>query len=203
MDAKLEALTRKLLDEGVQKAEAEARKILDNAQKEAEDLRKKAESQSVDILARAQDESMALQRRARSEIQMMVRQSRQQLRQELENLLSGRIVQQPVRETLGNADWIAGFMTDLIRHLQWDPKGKLVIAIPEQTSEAWRKQVRESLTKALDQAPVLKPTPGLTAGFQIGKEGEHYRISFSEADFSAYLKQFLTAEFQELIDGEA
>lgn len=201
MDQKLEALTRKLYEEGVQKAESEAQRILAQARKEADAIRLQAERQSVDMLAKARDESAALQRRTRSELHMMSTQARERLRQELESLLTARIVEQPVRESLKDQDLVRQMILDIARHLRTGPDDTLSLALPEETARAWGESLRQRLQEELGRGVALHPAPGLKGGFQIGREGQHFRLSFTEEDFQAYLGQFLSREFQDLIHG--
>lgn len=201
MDQKLEALTRKLYEEGVQKAETEAQRILAQAQKEAEAIRLQAERQAVDIMAQARDESAAIQRRTRSELHMMSTQARERLRQELESLLRVRIVDQPVKEALKDQDLVRRLILDIAGQVQPGTDESLSLALPEETARAWGEAFRQRLQEELGRGLTLHPVPGLKGGFQIGREGQHFRLSFTEEDFQAYLGQFLSREFQDLIHG--
>jgi len=201
MDQKLEALTRKLYDEGVQRAEAEAQRILAKANQDAEAVRLQAERQAVDILAKARDESMALQRRTRSELHMMTTQAREQLRQEMESLLAARVIDAPLKEALRDGDLVRDMILAIASHLKPGPNDTLSLALPEEMVNDWGPKIRVRIAEVLGSEPVIHPLPGLKGGFQIGREGKHYRISFTEEDFQTYLRQFLSREFQDLING--
>lgn len=201
MDPKLEALTRKLYDEGVQKAEAEAQRIIAGAQKEAEEIRIKAERQSVDILSRAQDDALALQRRTRSELQMMATQAKERVRQELEQLLAGTIIDTPVGEAMRDQQLIQHLIREMVSRMQLGAHDALQISLPEEAAREWGALLRQQLHDTLQRDTTVIPVAGMKAGFQIGRAGQHYKLSFSEEDFRAYLRQFLSREYQDLIEG--
>lgn len=202
MDNKLEVLTRKLYEEGIGKAEAEAQKILEKAQKDADAERERAKHQAAAIVARATDEVASIRKRTQSELQMMATQARQKVRLEIENLLRAKSVDEPLREAMKNPGLIQDIILMIIDAMQLDKDDTVHIQLTPEFNESIGQSLKTKVFSVLETTPVINPDNRLKNGFQISREGAQYKISFSEDDFKTYLYQFLSPEFQELLSGE-
>ena len=73
MAEELQSLLDKINAEGVQKAEAEAARIIENAKKQAQEIRSEAEAQAAAAVKDAADQAAALETRAEAAIKQAAR----------------------------------------------------------------------------------------------------------------------------------
>jgi V/A-type H+-transporting ATPase subunit E len=202
MDNKLEVLTRKLYEEGIGKAEAEARKILEKAKQDADLERERANHQAAAIIARATDEAASIRKRTQSELQMMATQARQKVRLEIEQLIRTKAVDEPLREAMKKPELIQDAVLMILDAMQLDASDTVHIQVTPEVQEAIGQALKARIAAVLETEPLVNPDHRLKSGFQISREGSQYKLSFSEEDFKTYLYQFLSPEFQELLGGE-
>ena len=69
-DNKLDILTKKIYEEGIEKAQNDANNILDKAQRSAESIIKEAENKANAIIEKANNDSANLRQRTETEIGM-------------------------------------------------------------------------------------------------------------------------------------
>ena len=90
-DNKLELLTKKIYEEGIEKAQNDAQNILDKAQQEAENIVKEAEEKAKAIMEKAQNESAALRQKTETELGMSAKQAVAALKQQITSLIANNI----------------------------------------------------------------------------------------------------------------
>ena len=89
MENKLDVLTKKLYEEGVDKANQEAEKIIAQAKEKAAKLIAEAEEQAKGIKAGAATEVENMKKKAESEMTLSARQAITALKQSITSLISG------------------------------------------------------------------------------------------------------------------
>ena len=91
MENKLDVLTKKLYEEGVDKANQEAEKIIAQAKEKAAKLIAEAEEQAKGIKAGAETEVENMKKKAESEMTLSARQAITALKQSITSLISGEV----------------------------------------------------------------------------------------------------------------
>ena len=86
-DNKLELLTKKIYEEGIEKAQQDAQDILNKAKNEADNIVKEAENKANAIIEKAQSESAALRQKTETELGMSAKQAVAALKQQITNLI--------------------------------------------------------------------------------------------------------------------
>lgn len=201
MDNKLEVLTQKLYKEGIEKAEVEAQKILTNARKESDAIIKRAEDHASAILSKAEDDASNTAKRSRSELHMMAIQAREKVRQELENMLKVKAIDQPLKASLSDHTFLNQILLQVVSNLKLDKGDNITIELPEAQLKASRETLKQQLHAVLGSEPTLNADHSLRSGFRISKDNQSYKISFTEEDFKTYLYQFVTPDIQDLLNG--
>lgn len=202
MNQKLEVLTQKLYNEGIHRAEIEGKKLIDQARQEAEQIKKQAEKQAAEMVAEAREEIRNHKQRTLSELHMMSTQVVEALRQQISALITERAIDTPVRDALRDENTVSALIQSIARQIKVSSDDTLVIHLPELEAAQWKDKLRQTLTHVLENAPAIHPASGLKSGFQIGRQGENFRISCTDEDFKYYLRSFLSQEFQSLIGSE-
>lgn len=201
MENKLEVLTQKLYKEGIEKAEVEAQKILANARKESDTIIKRAEDHATVILSKAEDDASNTAKRTRSELHMMAIQAREKVRQELENMLKVKAIDQPLKASLSDHTFVNHLLTQVVSSLKLDKGDNITIELPEAQLKESRASLQQQLQAVLASEPTLNADHNLRSGFRISKDNQSYKISFTDEDFKAYLHQFVTPDIQDLLNG--
>ena len=91
MENKLDVLTKKLYDEGVDKANQKAGEIIEKAKQDADKLIADAEAKAKEIKAAAGEDAENLKKKAESEMALSARQAIAALKQAVTDLISGKI----------------------------------------------------------------------------------------------------------------
>ena len=154
MSDKLQELTDRIDREGVEKAEAEAKKILDDAENRGRDIVEAAERKAKEIVNRGRAQAESIGARGRSELAMASRQARNALKQRMTDLLSDAVLDEGIASTLDEKTFLAGIISDLVS--KWDVDNlppELSVILPEKK----RKELDDYLKKALSEDGTASP----------------------------------------------
>ncbi len=195
MDSKIQELTEKLYNEGVEKGREEAVNIVENARKEKEALLKAAHAKSEDILAEAQKGAAAMKKNTESELRLYASQMLNSLRSEVTNLISGKIVNASVKTAFDDKEFMQKMILKLIS--EWPRNERLVIETvdAEALTKYFETQAKETLSKGLE----IKQVNGIPTSFSIAPANGSYKVNFGEKEFIEYLKNFLRPQLIELL----
>ena len=182
----LQGLLEKINRDGVEKAEAEARKIIDDARAKADALIKDAQAQAAQSKADAEKASAAYAERAAETIRQSARDIvigvKDSVTALLENLLA-----KDVEKALG--DSAAQIVTDAIKDLTGPGEircgAKLAAALKSQLSTL------KSFTLTTDEA--------LGAGFTVKTDGGRVEHDFTPETISAELARRLRPDLAKLL----
>jgi V/A-type H+-transporting ATPase subunit E len=194
MDNKVQEITDKIYREGVEKGQAEARKIVDAAEAEKASLLKKAQQEAEKIVADARKAADELNRNTQSELKLYASRAVEALKSEIADIVTNTVVDVAVRETVNN-EWLQKLMLTLAA--DWVTKENVVI----QTADA----VALSLFFAthakdlLDKGVQIEQVNGKPAAFAIMPADKGYKVQFGEAEFAAYFKEFLRPQLFKII----
>ena len=102
MENKIQELTEKLLQDGVEKGKAEAEKIISEAQQKAAQIIEEAKAQAAAIEAEAQKNARALDANTKSEIKMYAAQALNALKSDVTNVVGDKIVKEAAAQVAGD-----------------------------------------------------------------------------------------------------
>ncbi len=199
MDHQLEALTRKLYTEGIQKAESEAGDILAKAQKDADHLLGVARDTADDIRDQANRDAEQLLQRARAELRLATEQTLGSVRTALEGLIRKEVLEQPVSAALHQTDALIEVIKIAIQKMDIPKDGEPRILLSPEDESKVGKPLREGLQHLFQKEPMIQPLPGIRAGFRIQNGEGGYQLSFTDEDFIAFLMPYLSKEVQQIL----
>ena len=195
MDSKIQELTEKLYNEGVEKGQEEADHIIENAQKEKEFLLKNARTEAENIITEASKSAAEMKKNVESELRMYAAQSINALKTEAANLINDQIVSDAVKLAFDDK----AFMQQLILKLvsEWHRKERLVIEVSDAQAlkQYFELHAKELLSKGIE----IKQVNGRATSFSIVAEDGAYRVNFGEKEFVDYFKTFLRPQLIELL----
>ncbi len=195
MENKIQALTEKLLKDGVEKGNAEAEKIIAAANEKAAQIIAEAKVQAEEIEQAAKKNAKGMEENTKSEIKMYAAQALNALKGEVANVVGDQVVKEATAEVVGNKDFMNEFMLKLAE--KWGAGEDIVISTADAAS---LKALFAKKAKALlDKGVKIEQVNGQKTLFTVQPADGSYKVNFGEAEFEEYFKNFLRPQLVEMI----
>lgn len=191
MENKLDILTKKLYDEGVEKAKTEGDGIIGKAQQEAELLVAEAKRQAEVIIARANEEADSLKKKAEAEMVLSARQAVTALKQSVTNLITAKVAGEMAKSGFNDKTYVQELLMTMIKG--WDVASgslDLDVVLPAEEKARFESFVAGQYKELLDKGLGIK-VGNLSEEFVIQPKDGGYQIVFSEALFEAFFSQYM------------
>ena len=194
MENKIQQLTEKIFNEGVEKGKNEATRIMEEAQKKAEAIVKEAQEKAETIVAQAQKEAEELKNNTRSELKLYGAQAVGALKSETANIVTDTIVKSAVKDALAG-DALKNILVKIAE--RWSADEPLVISTSE--AQELKTYFAAQAKQLLDNGVKIEQVNGLKTSFSIAPADGSYKVNFGEAEFEAFIKGFLRPQIVELL----
>ncbi|HON18376.1 MAG TPA: V-type ATP synthase subunit E family protein [Salinivirgaceae bacterium] len=200
MENKLQELTQRIYEEGVNKANQEAQAILNKAKSEAEHILREAKKQAEELLAKATEDAAYLKKNTESELQMSAKHVISSIKQQLTELITTRAIE-TVKETLKDDDFIKQILSIVISEWAAKQEYDLLLILPQNKQNELEKYIESKAKNTLNQGIELQFTNQIKGGFKIGPKDGKYVISFTDEDFENLFKAFARPKLKNLLFG--
>ncbi len=204
MQNKLQELTDKLYTEGLSKGKIEAEELKANAKKEAEEIIAKAKEEYNLILDKAKKDSLDYKIKIENEIKMVSRQTLAKVKQNIEEVVTTKAIQIPVKEAIGSKEFLGSLIKSAIT--SFNPGNSdsvsLDILLPESLKTELDSFIKNDILKQLNATVEFFYDKKIQTGFKIGPKGKGYYISFTDKDFQGLLAQYLKPKTREFLFSE-
>ncbi len=194
MENKIQELTEKIFNEGVEKGKSEATRLIEEAQKRAEAIVNEARENAAAIVAQAQKDAEEINNNTRSELRLFGAQAVGALKSETANIVTDTIVKNAVKEALAG-DALKNILVKIAE--RWSADEPLVISTSE--AEELKAYFAAKAKGLLDKGVKIEQVNGLKTSFSIAPADGSYKVNFGEAEFEAFLKSFLRPQIVELL----
>lgn len=195
MNNKIQELTEKLLNEGVEKGNAEAEKVVASANDKAAQIVADAKAKAEEIIAAAKKDAKGVEENTKNEIKMYAAQAVNALKSEIANVVCQKIVSETTAEVVGNKDFMNEFMLKMAE--KWGAGENIVISTADAASlKALFLKKAKSL---LDKGVKIEQVNGQKALFTVQPADGSYKVNFGEAEFEEYFKNFLRPQLVEML----
>ena len=195
MNNKIQELTEKLLNEGVEKGNAEAEKIVASANDKAAQIVADAKAKAEEIIAAAKKDAKGVEENTKNEIKMYAAQAVNALKSEIANVVCQKIVSETTAEVVGNKAFMNEFMLKMAE--KWGAGENIVISTADAASlKALFLKKAKSL---LDKGVKIEQVNGQKALFTVQPADGSYKVNFGEAEFEEYFKNFLRPQLVEML----
>lgn len=201
MENKLEQLTRKLYDEGLEKGRAEADRLVAEARAEAAKILSEAETEAAAIVRRAEEKAADVEKNSLTEIALAGRQAVAKIKSEIAGLVVARTVSDGVRAASVDASFVRDMLLAVARNWNGADSSKVELSalLPEAKRAELDKTFSEAVGELLKAGIEVGYSDRVKTGFKVGaKEGGYY-ISFSDADLEALLGGYLRDKVYDLL----
>lgn len=201
MENKLQELTQKLYNEGVEKANVEAEKILAEATSEAEKIKQNAEKEAKKIIASAEQKSTEIKKNVDAELNLAAKQTVRTVKQQVTEMIVSKVIDEPVKKAFDDVKFVKEIIETVIKN--WDPKKgetiDLSLLLPADLENEFSKFFTAKTGKELNANLELSFSDSIKGGFKVGPADGSYKISFSEEDFENFFKSYLRPKTIELL----
>lgn len=201
MESKLQELTNKIYSEGIDKANREAASIIENADKEAKMILENAKREAEKLQEKARLETEELRKNVANEVKMSARQAISAVKQQITELITTRLVAEPVKDAFKEKDFVKDIIETVIR--RWDSKSggiDLVLTLPKDDAQKIGSYFDAKTHEALNNVKV-EFDEKMSGGFRIGPGDKSYVLSFTEDDFENFFKSYLRPRTTKLLYG--
>lgn len=195
MDNKIQELTEKIYNEGVEKGKEEAQRIVNEAKETEKKMLAEANKQADQIIADAKKNAQELKNNTEAELKLFARQSVDALKSEITNIITGEIVTSSVKAAFAEKD----FIQKLILQLTEGFAGKEEFTIQVKDAEALRKYAEANAKGLLSKGLKIEQVNGIKTAFVLTPADGSYKISFGEEEFANYFKEFLRPQLVEML----
>lgn len=204
MNDKLQELTHKIYNEGLEKGRKEGEEILEKAKKEADQIIEEARKQADEIKEKAKKEAEELRKNVHSELTISARQSVTAIKQRITELISDKVVKEALGKAFDDKEFIKDVITRLLEN--WSEIEKSNKDVLLFLSEEDRKKLGDALmakaAKKIEGSFEIEFEEGIKSGFKIGPKDGSYKISFTKKDFEHFFKQYLRPRTQKFFSEE-
>ena len=195
MESKIQELTNKLLQEGVERGNAQAEAIIAQANEQAKQIIEAAQAKGAEIEAQAKKDAQALNDHTKSELKMYNAQALNALKTEIANVVNANVVKDAVKEITGDKDFMNNFVLKLAE--KWGAQEDLVISRADAASlkALFAKKAKALLDKGLK----IEQVNGQKTAFTIQPADGSYKVNFGDAEFEDYFKSFLRPQLVDML----
>ena len=192
---KIDELTNKIYQEGVEKGKAEAQRIVEEAQAEAQRIIAEAQGKAQELTAEAEKKAAELDKNTKSELKLYTDQAVNALKSEITTLISDKLLKEGVQKATSSTDFLGEFLVSLAS--RWDEKEQMVISAPE--ADKLKAYFASHAKELLDKGLTIQKINGKDVLFSVSPADGSYKINFGEEEFINYLKDFLRPQLIEML----
>ncbi len=204
MESRLESLTLKIYERGVEKGREDARALVEKAREEGAEILVQAKAEAEALLRTAREEALGLKARAQAEIRMAGEQALSALRQEVVYLLSRSTLQADVDKVLDDS---RSFLEVVVQAIQATVaktgNSDVAVTFSAQARGQLEAIAATRLKDLLNQGLEVRFDGRFERGFRIGPKNGDYQVSFTDADFLVFFQGYLKSRTRELLFPEA
>ena len=201
MENKLQELTQKLYNEGVEKANEEADKILTEAKSEADKLKQGAEKEAQKIIGDAEQKSAEIKKNVDAELALAAKQTVRTVKQQITDMIVSKVIDEPVKKAFDDEKFVKEIIETVVKN--WNPQKNeaidLSILLPADLEKEFAKYFAAKSGKELNANLELSFSDIIKGGFKVGPADGSYKISFSEEDFENFFKSYLRPKTIQLL----
>ena len=192
---KIQELTEKILHEGVEKGQAEADRIIQQAKEQAEQILQDARQQAQEITAQAQKKADETAANTRSELKMYTSQAISALKSEVTNVLTDGVVKEAVAGLTASPDFLGKFAVAMAE--KWSTDEPIVISSAE--AESLKAYFAAKAKALLDKGVTINKVNGKDTLLTIAPADGSYKVNFGKEEFETYFKNFLRPQLVEML----
>ena len=192
----LDILTDQIYQEGIEKAESEAKKIIENAQKEKERILLKAKTEAAQLVSKAEKNAASLQRNTEAEIRLSGEQLLSDIKNKLQEVITGKMTEPISAEFFTDTEFLKTLIIDLVK--KWKPSEDIELHLAEMLEASAKERLHKSIIKELPNLIVYSDKE-ISGGFRIAQKNGNWQMVFTNTGFVELLNQHLRPQTARLL----
>ena len=199
MQTKLQELTDKIYQEGVQKARDEAQEIINTAKSHAAEIIENAQREAHKILETSDKKAAENARNVESEVKLSSGQAVSALKQTISQLITLKVVEPGVTAVFSDSKFLSEMLLKVVGSFAQKGEYDLKILLSEKDLLKLDEFIRNSFSHELNQGLEIKADDKVKGGFKVGPKDDRYLISFTESDFKNFFKTYVKAKSSDML----
>jgi len=191
-EMKIEELTHKIYEEGIEKAKKQEQELLEAARREADRIVAEARSKAEENAERMKQEAAQSKAVLDRELKLAGGLALAQVKQRITDCLVDAVLPDSVASALDDPAFMEQLILEVAR--RWDfgrTNVDISMVLPQDTQRSMSGQFAAKMQQLLDRGIEVTFSDSLKSGFRIVPKDGSYRISFEETSFIAFFRDFL------------
>lgn len=200
MDDKLNLITQKLYNEGVEKAREEAEKILQQAKEEADKIVSDSKSEALNIVSSAKKEAEDIKHKTVAELKLSGDQAMAALKHDVTELISDKIASKATKDSFEDNEFIKKLILAVVE--KWnEAEGSLDlnVILSEDIKETTEQYFASHQKALLDKGIEFKSGGDEAKGFVVQPKDGSYQINFTDEVFVDFFRNYLRVFTRDLL----
>lgn len=201
MENKLQQLTQKLYDEGLEKGRTEADRLVADAKTQAEKIVSEAHAEADAIVKRAEVKAEDVEKNTLTEIALAGKQAVAKIKSEIGAMIIAKSTAAGVKDAAMDAAFIKEMLLSVAKN--WNgadsSKVELQALLPEGSRAKLDAAFEQSAKELLAAGIEVGYSKEVKTGFKVGAKNGGYYISFADEDFDALLREYLREKVSKML----
>lgn len=198
-NTKLQQLTDKLYQEGLEKGRAEADSLVAEAEARAAKIVAEAEARAAKIVTDAERRAEDVEKNAMTEIALAGKQAVAKIKSEIETLIVAKVSAEGVKSANLDPAFIKEMLLAVAANWNNGAKADLKALLPEAKKAELGAAFDAAAGALLAEGIEVGFSADVKSGFKVGEKNGGYYISFSDESFEALLGGYLREKAAELL----
>ncbi len=198
-NTKLQQLTDKLYQEGLEKGRAEAESLVAEAEARAAKIVAEAEARAAKIAADAERKAEDVEKNAMTEIALAGKQAVAKIKSEIETLIVAKVTAEGIKSANLDPAFIKDMLLAVAANWNNGAKADLKALLPEAKKAELGAAFDSAAMALLAEGVEVGFSNDVKSGFKVGEKNGGYYISFSDESFEALLGGYLREKAAELL----
>ncbi len=200
MNDQLQDLLKRIYEEGVAKANAEAEKIINEAKAKADELIANATAEAANTIAAAEKQAADMKKNTESDLSMAANHSLNAVKQKITELILSQTLNAKLGATFNDAEFLKKLIYEALT--AWKANSASgTITISEAMKPRLDDYYLNSLKVLFDNKLQIDFSPTMKHGFSLAPADGTYKLSFNDEDFANLFKTYLRPRTKELLFG--
>ncbi|MBO4444670.1 MAG: hypothetical protein J5814_07910 [Bacteroidaceae bacterium] len=197
MERNIQELTEKMFHDGVEKGQAEAKRIVEEARAEAAQIVSAARKEADEVGTAARKQADELDAHTRAELKLFARQAVEALKSEVATMVSDKVVKDAVKGVTSDKEVMGQFIVALAKNFaQNEP-----VTIGTKDAEGLKALFASKVKDLLDKGVTIREVNGQQALFTVSPADGAYKMEFGDEEFENFFKSFLRPQLVDMLFG--
>ena len=197
---KLQELTQKLYNDGLEKGRSEAERLVAEAKEAAAKIIADAEAEAAAIAKAAQDRAEDVAKNAMTEITLAGRQALSKIKSELAEAVIMKSTGEAVKGAIMDVAFVKDMLLAVANNWNAQTVDVSLVALLSEEKRAELDAVMQKSAAELAKAGIeVGYSKDVKSGFKLGETNGGYYISFTDESFDALLKEYLREKVSNML----